>query len=142
MPIKFNLTKYDLLTAKIKKLAGRDVRALTKEEQQTIRQAILISSFASGHSWRTYRALTAQSSTPMNDPELKQEHSEASTSKWKAITPFNIVEVSNMNIAESAFSQWLFFNVDRTQHKEFTDAWTRLQKEFAEDCDVVERERE
>lgn len=140
MPIKYNLTKYDMLSTRIKKVSIKKTRQeMSKDELSTMIKAVLIASFASGHSWQTYRTLTSQASSSMNRPEIKKEHQEALASKWRTITPFDIVEVSTTNVPDSAFSEWLFFNVDKEQRELYKSAWQELKLEFNEDCDVVER---
>ena len=140
MPIKYNLTKYDMLSTRIKKVSVKKApKEMSNEEYGTMLKAILIASFASGHSWQTFRTLTAQASGTMNKPEIKKEYQDAITSKWKMITPFDIVEVSTTNVSDGSFSQWLFFNVDKTQRENYKKAWTELKTEFNEDCDTIER---
>ena len=139
MPIKYNLTKYDMLSTKVKKVSTKkDMREMSKEESNTMLKAILIASFASGHSWQTYKLLT-NGGGMLNQPDVKNEYMEARTSKWKLITPFDIVEVSKTNLSDAAFSQWLFFNVDKAQHEDYVQAWAELKAEFEEACDDVER---
>lgn len=143
MPIKYNLTKYDMLTTKIKKAAAakKSVQQLVEEDQNVMLKAVLIASFASGHSWQTYRALTAKGSANLNNPDIRKEAQDAVLSKWRLINPFDIVEVSTTNISDTAFSQWLFFNIDRNNHDDYKKAWKELQADFDEDCDSVERKQ-
>jgi hypothetical protein len=140
MPIKYNLTKYDMLSTKIKKVSvKKSFKEMSKEELNTMLKAVLIASFSSGHSWQTYRTLTSPISASFNKPEIKKEYSEAFSSKWRLITPFDIVEVSTANISESTFSEWLFFNVDRENHQSYKSAWKELKTDFNEDCDIIEK---
>ena len=143
MPIKYNLTKYDMLSTKIKKAAAakKATPQPISEDQDVMLKAVIIASFASGHSWQTYRALTAKGPMNLNNPEIKKEFHDAVTNKWRLINPFDIVEVSTTNISDAAFSQWLFFNVDRSYHDEYKRAWKELQADFDEDCDSVERKQ-
>lgn len=138
MPIKYNLTKYDMLSTKVKKLSTRkDTGEMTREDSNTIIKAILIASFSSGHSWQTYKLLT-NGGGMLNQADVKKEHSEAKASKWKLITPFDIVEVSKTSPSVAAFSQWLFFNVDKCLHEDYVQAWAELKAEFEEACDDIE----
>lgn len=141
MPIKYNLTKYDMLSTRIKKTAAakKATPQLTREDQGVMLKAVIIASFASGHSWQTYRALTAKGSLNFNNPEIRKEFDDALASKWRLINPFDIVEVSTTNISDAAFSQWLFFNVPKSYHDDYKRAWKALQMDFDEDCDSVER---
>ncbi|MCW6159987.1 MAG: hypothetical protein LVQ95_02795 [Candidatus Micrarchaeales archaeon] len=137
MPIKYNLTKYDMLSTKVKKVSTKK-EGFSKEDSNTMIKAILIASFASGHSWQTYKLLT-NGGGMLNQPDVKKEYAEAKTSKWKLITPFDIVEVSKTNLSDSAFSQWLFFNVDKGEHEDYVQAWAELKAQFEEACDDIER---
>ena len=138
MPIKYNLTKYYILSTRIKKVSLKKAAIVfTADDRTTMIKAILIASFASGHSWQTFRSLTQ--GLPMRNPEIKKEFADAVASKWKSITPFDIVEVSTTNVSDSVFSEWLFFNVEKDFHQEYKDAWSNLKNEFEEDCDVIER---
>lgn len=138
MPIKFNLTKFDILAGKIKKASTKkEQKEMSKEEACAMRQAIIVASFASGHSWQTYKALTAPNGIQLNSPVVRQEHTEARNSKWKLVTPFNLVEVANMNIPDTTFSQWLFFNADKAEHEEYKAAWKALNSEFQTACDEI-----
>ncbi len=143
MPIKYNLTKYDMLSTRIKKAAAakKSTPQLAREDQGVMLKAIIIASFASGHSWQTYRALTSKEPVAFSNSEIRKEFAEAVTSKWRLINPFDIVEVSTTNISDSAFSQWLFFNVDKSYHDEYKKAWKELQRDFDEDCDSVEKKQ-
>lgn len=137
MPINYNLTKYDMLSTKVKKVSTKK-EGFSKEDSNTMIKAILIASFASGHSWQTYKLLT-NGGGMLNQPDVKKEYAEAKTSKWKLITPFDIVEVSKTNLSDSAFSQWLFFNVDKGEHEDYVQAWAELKAQFEEACDDIER---
>lgn len=140
MPIKYNLTKYDMLFSKIKRASlKKDRKEMTHDEIGSMLKAVIVASFASGHSWQTYKAITAPPPVKFNSPDMKKEHQSALSTQWKNITPFDIHEVANMNVQESTFSAWLFFNVDRSAHDEFMKAWMELRCEFDEDCDNVER---
>ncbi len=142
MPIKYNLTKYDKLFSRIKKVSTKKDREMTKEETCTMFKAVLLAAFASGHSWQTFRTLTAEASASFNKPEIKKEYEDAATNKWKSVQPSDINEVANSNISEGAFSAWLFFNVQREYHDQYKRVWSELQADFARDCDSVERDGE
>lgn len=138
MPIKFNLTKFDILAGRIKKASTKkDQKEMSKEEMCAMRQAVIVASFASGHSWQTYKALTAPNGIQLNSPLVKQEHTEARNNKWKLVTPFNVVEVANMRIQDSTFAQWLFFNTDKCDQEEYKSAWRALGAEFETACDEI-----
>lgn len=139
MPIKYNLTKYDMLSTRVKKVSSKkDPKEMSKDETETMLKAILIASFASGHSWQTFKLIT-NGGGMLNQPEVKKEYQEARATKWKLINPFDIVEVSTTNISDSAFSQWLFFNVEKENHENYAQAWAELKVDFGEACDDIER---
>ncbi len=137
MPIKYNLTKYDVLSSKVKKLSTKkNGDPFTKEDRMTVIKAILIASFASGHSWKTFKAATAPAAMVFNNPEIKKEYEDAATNKWKSISNFDIAEVSSANIPDSAFFEWLVFNVNKADHDEYKTSWWALKQGFDEDCDL------
>ena len=144
MPIKYNLTRYDTLASKIKKVSlKKDPSSMTKDEMGTMLKAVLIASFASGHSWQTYKYMTsANGNGGVRSPELKKEFIESLNQKWKMITPFDIGEISTLNISDTSFSAWLFTNVDKEYHEDFNEAWRELKAELSEACDEVEREQQ
>lgn len=140
MPIKYNLTKYDTLASKIKKLsAKKDNPDLTAQERNTMLKAVIVAAFASGHSWQTYKHVTTHNGFSARSPEIKQEFSEALSQKWKLISPFDIGEVSTMNLSDTAFSEWLYSAVDREHQDALKAAWGDLKEELSESCDEVER---
>ncbi len=149
MPIKYNLTKFDMLSNRIKKTAAKGAvkgngwsgggnAPNLPEDDLTRIKAIIIASFASGHSWQTSKALT-EPGIMINSPDVKKEYLEAKEKKWQSISNFDIVEVSSKNVNDASFSQWLFFNVDRSQHDDYKKAWSELKGEFNEDCDDVDK---
>jgi hypothetical protein len=140
MPIKYNLTKFDLLSTKVKKVSAKKHNGEQPEadEKLTMLKAVLIATFASGHSWQTFKALKSPPPRELNRPEIKKEHEEASSSKWRSITPFDIVEVSNLGIKDNVFSEWLFFNVPKDHYDEYKEAWGSLKKDFNGNCDDIE----
>jgi signal peptidase I len=140
MPIKYNLTKYDLLFSKIKKISAmKSPKEMSKDERSTMFQAVLVAAFSSSHSWQTYKILTSSMSGAFNTPETKKEYEEAFAAQWKRVSPFDINEVANANINGNVFSEWLFFNVPKETQGDLTNAWKSLQKEFNKDCDTAER---
>ncbi|MGC8680051.1 MAG: hypothetical protein ACP5T6_01990 [Candidatus Micrarchaeia archaeon] len=137
MPIKYNLTKFDVLANKVKKIIQSRNHELTEEDLVTIRKAVIIASFASGHSWKTYKIISSNKQIMENINEVIEEYKEAQKNRWKAITSFDIVEVANANIGDNTFSQWLYSCVDKSEHHDYQNAWSELKKEFNEACDDV-----
>lgn len=146
MPIKQHLTKYDMLAYKVRKLAlksaslknGRvhDLNSFySPEEKNTITKAVIIASFASGHSWQTNKCMTTSDLARMNSAEIKSESHEAATSKWKMISNLDISEVAKLNIPDSAFSTWAYFHVERSNYDEYKKTWTEFKNEFKDNCE-------
>jgi len=137
LPIKYNLTKFDVLANKVKKITQSRNHEITDEDRATIIKAIIIASFASGHSWKTHKTITTTKQLSNYIEEIAEEYREAKENKWRLITPFDIAEVAEKNIDNSLFSQWLYFCVDKNERDRYLNAWQGLQKEFNEACDNV-----
>ena len=137
MPIKYNLTKFDVLSNKIKKIAQSKNHELLKEDFITITKAIIIASFASGHSWQTYKTISSNKPFIKLSEEENNEYYEAKNNGWKTITPFDIIEVANINLNDNIFKQWLYSSVDKQEHEIYLKAWDDLIKEFNDACDSV-----
>jgi hypothetical protein len=138
MPIKYNLTKYDMLFSKIKRAAANK-GPLSKDEQKAMRKAVIVAAFTSGHSWQTYKTLTSPTPASFNSAAVKKEYEDSVATNWKNVTPFDIHEVANTNVSDTSFSHWLFFNVGKDHQEEYKGAWMELKSELEEDCDNVER---
>ena len=54
------------------------------------------------------------------------------------ITASDISEVLNKGVSATAFSQWLFFNVDQPQHSLYKSVWEEMRTTFMEACDDIE----
>ncbi|MEM3841320.1 MAG: hypothetical protein QXN59_01330 [Candidatus Micrarchaeaceae archaeon] len=139
MPIKHNLTKYDIIKDRIHHVAMKPESEMTKEDIETRNMAIIIASFASNHAWRTYKFLNDGASN-LNQQEVKSEYIEARSGRWKSITTSDISEVAQNSKINAAFSNWLFFNVEQQFHDAYKKAWSQLQREFEYDCDTVDKQ--
>lgn len=146
MPIKYNLTNYDVLAGKIKKVALKETahsngiaqngQANSTEDETLLKNmAVLIASFSSGHSWQTHKSIVDREG--LNKPEIKAEFADAIASRWKDVSQGDIFELATKKVSDTAFSQWLFFNVDKDKHEEYKLAWQALNKELAENCDEI-----
>jgi len=138
MPIKYNLTKNDILADKFHKLSQRAIDSSSNEDRILNAAAILIASFSSAHSWRTNTYIT--NSTEINklrSPEVKSEYTDAKRHRWKTVTSKDIQEVSQMNINASQFATWLS-NTDKSDGEIYKLAWNKLQSEFDKECDNKE----
>ncbi len=138
MPLKHNITKYDVLATRIRKIALKNgAVSLSDQEKRAVVMAVLIASFSSGQSWRTHNLITGNPSD-LNNGEVKEEYQHAAASRWKTIAASDINEVLNKNISDGAFHSWLFFNVDHHHHNLYNEVWAELQTQFKEACDDIE----
>lgn len=155
MPIKYNLTKHDILADKIRKLAqrantiktGQRITASLAEEEKTLHAtAVLIASFSKSHSWKTSNCLSnggVMGLGPSDISEIAAEHAAARESKWKNVRNTDIQEVAEMNIRDPAFYGWLNYAVaDKASYDTYKTAWRNLNREFEEECDNVAVSRE
>ncbi|ASI13876.1 hypothetical protein Mia14_0567 [Candidatus Mancarchaeum acidiphilum] len=147
MPKRYNLTKFDVLSNAIHKLSVKDSSMESKRDTRNAdaykfsdednllkAEAIIIASFSSGHSWKTYNALTNRS-IELNSDEVKSDYKEAEKEKWKSISESDIKEILNLRISDNLFMQWLFFNVDKDEREIYKKAWGKIKEEFEEMCD-------
>lgn len=138
MPIKYNLTTHDILAGSIHKLAmnGHGVSELATQDAVLRAKAIIIASFSSAHSWKTYKAVTG-GMVLLNKPDIKEEYLAAKASKWKSVRNIDIQEVASMDLKDGHFSSWLFSNVDKSEHLTYRQAWGGLRQDFLNGCDVI-----
>ncbi|MDE1868991.1 MAG: hypothetical protein KGH60_03435 [Candidatus Micrarchaeota archaeon] len=155
MPIKYNLTKHDILADKIRKLSqrtstvkpGQRVSSSLSNEEKTLHAAaVLVASFSKSHSWKTANCMTNGGVMGLNSSELGEiaaEHMAARESKWKNVRNTDIQEVAEMNIRDPAFYGWLNYAVaDKSCYDAYKTAWRDLNREFEEECDNVAVSRE
>jgi hypothetical protein len=138
MPIKYNLTTHDILAGSIHKLAinGSALNGLAGQDAMIRAKAIIIASFSSAHSWKTYKAVTG-GQVLLNTPDIKGEYVDAKNFKWKSVRNIDIQEVSSMDLREGHFSSWLFSNVEKPEHQLYKSAWGSLKQDFLNGCDVI-----
>jgi hypothetical protein len=138
MPIKYNLTKYDLLADDIHELANKK-ESFSKEEEILRAEATLIASFASSHSWQTHRIITEGNVNQISSSEIKGEYETAKKQKWKNIRNTDIQEVACKNIRDGLFFTWLSANTEKEKQARdlYKNAWIRLKEEFDEECDGI-----
>lgn len=146
MPIKYNLTKYDMLAEKIHELAqkrdpptptSKPLRSDAEDEQLLKAQAILIASFCSSHSWETYKTMTEGNTNALNSSRIKDEHTVAKSTKWKQIRNMDIQQVASTNL-NGMFSAWLYsISVDKNTRDLYKFAWVKLNAQFNEECDGI-----
>ena len=145
MPIKYNLTKNDILADMFHKLAQRKSADFSDDENQIRAMATIIASFSSGHSWQTYRCVIRRDLSSFNSDGARSEFEAAQESRWKGVTNRDILEVSQLNISDTVFFRWLSAHMgpmDRDKRQTYVLAWNRLQDEFRKDCDIRERQPE
>jgi hypothetical protein len=141
MPIKYTLTKNDMLAEKIHNYALRCGSLDTKkdpgaDDEYLKAKATIIASFASSLSWQTFKTLN-NSVSMLGSPEIKNEYDLARSIRWKQIRSADIQEVASMNICERAFFSWLLFNVEKEERELYKKAWGSLRQEFAQECDDI-----
>ncbi len=147
MPIKYTLTKNDMLAEQIHNhvLRAGNPNALRGQngcEDGIKVKATILASFASSLSWQTSKMINSDGAWMANSPEVKNEYELARASRWKQVRSADIQEVSSMNISDRAFYAWLFFNVKKEDRENYKMAWLALKQEFAQECDDVSVERE
>jgi len=135
MPIKYNLTKHDMLAEKIHKLASRDQEELSTGDVELEILAIIVTSFSSNHSWKTFQAIT-NGTDNYSSPEIKDDYAKAKT-KWKQLKSQDLQQLAGCNIPDYKFYRWMNQNVEKDKHEAYKLGWAMLNKEFNEDCDDI-----
>ncbi|MDE1870706.1 MAG: hypothetical protein KGI06_00515 [Candidatus Micrarchaeota archaeon] len=143
MPIKYNLTKYDILAEKIHELSQKRDTPFSKDEELLRAKAILIASFDSAHSYQTNKIITSGNVIELlNSDYIKMEHADARSTKWRNVKNTDIEEVAHTNI-NGTFPLWLrSICADRETCEGYRYAWGMLQKEFAAECDGITLQRQ
>lgn len=136
MPIKYNLTNYDILAAEIKKLGAKDHDGFSDNDRQLKTMATIIASLASAQAWQTNRCIK-EGSDP-NREEIRREHDEAREKKWKDVRNYDIQEIAGLGVNDSFFSRWLQFNVEPDAHDDYRKAWSALKDNFDQGCDNID----
>lgn len=137
MPLKHNVTKYDVLATKIHKISQKQPSDLSKEEKRAAIMAVLVASLSSSQSWKTHN-LIMDGLSNLNSDEVREEHKQAVSTRWKNITASDISEVLNKGISATAFSTWLFFTADQQHHALYKSVWEEMVKDFMQACDDIE----
>ena len=137
MPIKYNLTKYDMLAEQYHDLSQKKVM-FTPAEELIKAQAVLIAAFSSSHSWQTNKMITEGDikSLMTSSDIVIAEHILAKATKWKQVKNMDIQEIARTNIS-GMFPVWLnSIKVDQNSRATYRAAWDKLQKEvFSAECD-------
>jgi len=137
MPIKYNLTKYDMLAEKYHELSQKK-DTFTPPEELIRAQAVLIAAFSSSHSWQTNKMITESDVRSLSNSTdiVIAEHILAKTTKWKQVKNMDIQEIARTNIS-GMFPVWLnSIKVDQNTRMMYRQAWDKLQKEvFSAECD-------
>jgi hypothetical protein len=138
MPIKYNLTKYDMLAEEFHELAQKRDTTFSKDEETLKAMAVIVASFASAHSWQTYKVIIeGDPNLVLNCPEIKNEYQLAKNERWKRVLPQHIQDVSRMNIKDSLFYTWLSANEHNDTRDIYKSAWGKLKEGFNEECDGI-----
>ncbi|MCL4379369.1 hypothetical protein M1589_02365 [Candidatus Marsarchaeota archaeon] len=137
MPLKHNVTKYDVLATKIHHLSQKQNSDLTKDEKRAEIMAVLVASLTSSQSWKTHQHLM-DGLANLNSDDVKEEYRQALTTRWKNVTAADINEVLSKGISAQAFSTWLFFTVEPQNQSLYKSVWDEMCKEFTQACDDIE----
>ena len=138
MPIKHNLTKYDILQEKLHRLSQKRGSEYTDEERMLKSIGVLIASFSSGLSWKTHKALS-DNQYEFNSDDIRDEFYKSENTKWKNVTSAEIYEVSQKNIPKLKFASWLYYTVDMQEHNSYKIAWEKFNSYItAEENDGIE----
>ncbi len=141
MPIKHNLTRYDVLSGQMQKVACKDEHVYTAEDRMLRDMATIIAAFSSGSSWRTHRELTTGGCADFSSPEVKEEYAVAKVQKWKGVSPFDISELAQKGVSQFKFERWLYYNVDGARHESYKKAWAKINEMVGRDIGMEELSR-
>lgn len=141
MPIKYNLTKYDMLAESFHELSQKREAPFSNDEETLKAAAIIVASFCSPHSWQTNKAIAAGDPQLLYSPEIKNEYLMAVKENWKKVRNMDVQEVSCANIRDNLFYIWLSINVEKPKRNVFVAGWEKLKQEFDEECDGINIQR-
>ena len=134
MPFKHNLTKFNIFSDNVHKIAKKS--KITENERRIMTMAIIIASFSSAHSWKTSKSIVADRMIDIKDISIKQEYENAKTIKWKKISSSDIKEIANQGIRDSMFSRWMLSYVDKEEHENYKQAWSMIKNNITDtNCD-------
>lgn len=143
MPIKYNLTKYDILAEKFHELIQKNNSLWSKDEEMCYAEATLIASFASPHSWQTHKTIMEGNIVALNSPEIKNEYLRARANGWKLVKNTDIQEVARMNIRDNIFYYWLsIIGEERNRKETYKKTWNMLKQHINEECDGISIQRQ
>jgi len=137
MPIKYNLTKYDLVAEQIHDLSQKKDVPFSNDEETLKALAIISTSLSPSHSWQTSRTISEGNINLLNSPEVRNECNMAMSGGWKRLRNTDIQEVSRMNIKDNTFHMWLAANANKLDKDTYKAAWVRLKAIFNEECDGI-----
>ncbi len=134
MPFKHNLTKFNIFSDNVHKIAKKS--KITENERRIMTMAIIIASFSSAHSWKTSKSIVADRMIDIKDISIKQEYENAKTIKWKKISSSDIKEIANQGIRDSMFSRWMLSYVNKEEHENYKQAWSMIKNNITDtNCD-------
>lgn len=142
MPIKYNLTKYDILAEKFHDIVAKNGTALGKEDEILKAMATLVASFSSAHSWQTYKTIIEGNINSLNSPEVKNEYMRALMENWKRVKNTDIQEVASTNVRDGIFFTWLTMNVAKPEREKYRKAMDVLKQHMNEECDGISIQRQ
>jgi hypothetical protein len=140
MPAKRSITWADVQVGEIRKLALKKESNFTEEDAVNKKMAVLIASLCSCHSWKTHQ-LIRDKQKGFNLPEIKEEHQQALAKRWQEVTVTDIAELARLQIPDSTFSEWLFFQVDKKQQKDYRGSWEILKSKLGDYAEEFAEQR-
>ena len=141
MPVKRSITWADIQVGEIRRISQKKDSDFDAQDKLNRDMAVLIASFSSCHSWQTRRHIMERANG-FNSPEVKEEYNQAKANRWKQVSVFDIGELAREPIPDNMFSEWLFFSVDKKEHKSYRETWETLQAKLADYLDEVAKREE
>ena len=141
MPVKRSITWADIQVGEIRRIAQKKETDFDERDRLNKDMAVLIASFSSCHSWQTRRHISERANG-FNSPEVREEYTQARASRWKAVSVSDIGELAREPVPDNTFSEWLFFSVDKKDHRTYRETWAALQGKLSDYLDEVSRREE
>ncbi len=138
MPIKHNLTRYDMLKDQVHRLASKNEQLYTSSDRALKDMATIVAAFSSGQSWRTHSEVFLRGTSDLSSQEIREEYAAAAAQKWKTVSSFDIGEVVEKGVSDDRFRRWLYYNVPRAKHEAYCIAWNELNKKVERDGGIEE----
>ncbi len=135
MPSRNGINKYELLVNDIRRVAKK--REIEPHDITLKRIAMLIAAVSSGHSWKTFKYLTGE--TTFDKYYVSKETEQAFEHGWKNVRESDVEEVANLLLDEHLFNMWLFYVVKKEDRGEYRNLFSLIKREFADGIDPIEQ---